>query len=482
MQEKLKRGNTALAVKAGFWYVASIVLIRGILFITTPIFSRLMSDTAYGEFSNFASWQGTLLIITSAGLYNTLGRAYYDYTKDYDQYVSSITITSFGLTGIIYLLFLVCRSWIFNIVSIPEQYVHILFFLLTFQSCKLIYMSRERTLYRYKSVAAISTIDLIIPTAIALLAVVILPDSQKLSARIYGHYLPSALIGMFCMIILLLRGKSFRIEHCKYAFKLSLPLLINYLTAYLLTSSNTIITKSVLGAQATAIVSIASSTIHIFTVLFQSLSGALTTWLMDNLQQRKEEKIKHELLIYVGLLSAVAIAVILVAPEVVWILGGSKYARSAPLIPGLVVAVFIQSVTSLFAIILTYDKNVIKTAVYTSIVTALSIAAKTLLLQIYSYQVLPFIDIAAFGVLFIINYVLVKKAGYGSAINIKDIVCVILAVCLVMGCSYFLYEHTFIRYAVVAVFGAIAVIAIYKKRKLLIPLIKSRSKKKTTVF
>ena len=70
-----QRGNTAIAVRAGFWYVVSTVLFKGIAFISTPIFARLMSAEAYGEFSNYASWQATLLIITSAELYNTLSRA-----------------------------------------------------------------------------------------------------------------------------------------------------------------------------------------------------------------------------------------------------------------------------------------------------------------------------------------------------------------------------------------------------------------------
>ena len=65
---KEKRGSTGLAVKAGLWYVISTFLVKGLSFITTPIFSRLLSKEAYGEFSNFASWQVLLLIITAIGV------------------------------------------------------------------------------------------------------------------------------------------------------------------------------------------------------------------------------------------------------------------------------------------------------------------------------------------------------------------------------------------------------------------------------
>ena len=161
-----KRGSTKLALKAGLWYVISTFLVKGLSFITTPIFSRLLSKEDYGEFSNFASWQALLIIITGAELYNTVARAYYDFKDDFDKYVSSITAASMFLTLLCYGIFLVCSNWIYSVVTIPPIYVHTLFLVLMFNSCKQIYMARERTLYRYKSVAAISVVNLLLPTLI----------------------------------------------------------------------------------------------------------------------------------------------------------------------------------------------------------------------------------------------------------------------------------------------------------------------------
>ena len=297
MQENQKRGSTGLALKAGLWYVISTFLVKGLSFITTPIFSRLLSREAYGEFSNFASWQALLLIITGAEMQNTVARAYYDYKEDFDGYVSSVTVFSCGFTLLCYALFLLCGDWIYNIVSIPKEFVHILFFMLMFQSCKQIFMARERTLYRYKAVAAISVVNLLIPTVIAVVLVLLAQESQRLGARIYGFYLPSALIGVGCAVVMLRRGRTFQWKYCKYAIVLSIPLMMHYLTAHLLTSSNTIVTKLVLGAETVSSVSIASSTNHILTILLQAVSGAVTTWLMDNMEQ---ENVKYIKILFTG--------------------------------------------------------------------------------------------------------------------------------------------------------------------------------------
>lgn len=473
-----ERGSTSLAMKAGLWYVISTFLVKGLAFITTPIFARIMPEAAYGEFSNYASWQVTLLIITGAELHNTLSRAYYDFTDEYDKYCSSVTVLSALITLGFYVVFLLSRSWIFRIVNIPEKFVHILFVMLLFQACKNIFLARERTMYRYKTVAAISVINLVIPTAIAVALVVFLPESQALSGRIYGFYLPSAVIGGVCAALVLGKGRSCRLSHWKYALALALPLVLHYLTAYLLTSSNVIVAKNMMGPEGAALLSISSSTLHILTVLFQSLSGAVTTWTMDNLNTESYGKLRKGSIFYTGLLAVVAVGVILLAPEVVWVLGGSRYASAMYLIPGLVLAVLIQSTSSLFNIILTYDKNVTVSAVITGIVAALSIAAKVFLVPKMGHDAFPAVNVAAFAVLFIANYGLICKAGYRKAVNFPAMAGILGLAAVVSAFGKTLYANTALRWGMVAVLGVCALVAAWKYRKIILKFLKKKRGKK----
>jgi len=361
--------------------------------------------------------------------------------------------------------------------------VHILFFMLMFQACKQIYMARERTLYRYKSVAAISVVNLLVPTLIAVVLVLLAQEESRLSARIYGFYIPSAIIGMGCAAVMLWRGRTFSWKHCRYAFVLSLPLMVHYLTAHLLTSSNTIVTKLVLGAEAVSLVSIASSTNHILTILLQAVSGAVTTWLMDNLEQQNTRATRKGTLLYVAGISVVAMGVMLLAPELIWILGGSKYADAVLLMPGMVTAVLVQSVTTVFTIILTFRKKVVKTALYTGIVSVLSVIAKYFLLPYAGVHCLPIINILAFGILLVVNYLLVRGCGCGKYVSFKGIVAVVGAVCLVMAGCFFLYENTIVRYSVIGIMAVAACVVLYKYRRLVIKLVKSKlgKKKKKTI-
>ena len=476
MAENEKRGSNGLALKAGFWYVISNFLVKGIAFITTPIFARMMSAENYGEFSNFASWQTTLFAITGVELYSTLSRAYYDYSEDYDKYISSVTFLSFGITALFYAVFLLCGDAIYRIVSIPKEYVHMLFVFLMFQSCKEIYMAREKTLYRYKAVAVMSTVNLIIPTSVAAILVILSHEATHLSARIYGFYIPSAMVGAFCAVSIFRKARSLNLSHCKYALKLSIPLMIHFLTAYLLSASNTIVTKSVLNAEAAAIVSITTSAVHILTILLQAVSGAVTTWLMDNMENGNFVELRKNLQIYVVGVCVVALGVILVGPEVIWVLGGAKYAGSVLLLPGMVTAVTIQSITTLFTIILTYKKRVVGAAVCTAVVAAVSVATKIVLLPQYGIEILPWINIVAYGALFVCDYLLVCKAECGCVINMKGFCGAAAALCVLTIVCGFLYNHTIVRYLIIAVVGVVVMAIAYAKRNLIVNLLNKRKK------
>jgi len=487
MSEQLheKRGSAGLAVKAGFWYVVSTFLVKGLSFITHPIFAGLLSKEALGAFSNFASWETLLLIVTSLEMQNTVARAYYDFKEDFNKYVSSVTLASMSFTLILYGVALLCGDWFTVVTSIPRQYVHVLFFMLMFQSCKQIYFAKERTFYRYKSVAVLSAVNALVPTLIAVALVMIAPEADKLSGRIYGFYIPSALIGLGCALFLLFKGKSFSWKYCKYGFALAFPLMLHYLTAQLLNSSNSIITTMRLGEEVNAVVSTASSANHIMTTLLVAVSGAVTTWLMDNLNQEKVKAVRRGTLLYTLGIAAMGIAVILFTPEIIYILGSGKYPESVPLMPGFVVAVVLQSATTVFTIMLTYQKRVLGTAVWTGIVAVGSVAAKYFLLPWYDavnpgqgVMMLPYINVVSFAVLFITNYVLVCRTGLGRYLNIKAIGIVLVGLLGFMLVAHFLYDHLWLRLAAVGILCVAAVVLTVKYRELIMKIIRKKFKKK----
>ncbi len=477
MPTEIKRGNTKLAVKSGFWYVMSTVITKGLAFITTPIFARMMNKADYGEFSNFANWQSLLVIVVSLEMYNTLSRAFYDYRDDYEQYASTVTITGIITSVVFYVFILLNGSWIYKLIAIPPEFVHLMFFTILCQGARQVFLTKERTLYRYKSVAFISVISLVIPTLLSIVIVYNVQENERLSARMYGFYIPYALIGLCCAIDLIRKGKCFKLSHLKYALVLAMPLLVHYLTTYVLSSTNTIFAKSILGPETAAIISIITSIMNLLTILFQSVTGAMTTYIMDNLETKDYSKVKSCLTLLAVGSAVISCGLIIFGPEVVRIIGGSKYASAVSLIPVSVLAIFFQILTSSLAIILTYDKNVVKTAIYTSIIAIVSVILKVLLLKDCGYEILPIINASAFIMTLIVNSILVCKAGYKTCIDFKKVLGIVILMVGFTLIAPILYKYQMLRYIVIGLIVVAFTIVLVIKRNLWLPMVKKYMKK-----
>ena len=56
-------------VKASIWYTICNVINKGIALLSTPIFTRVMTEEQYGTFTIFQSWYSIIFIFTSLNIF-----------------------------------------------------------------------------------------------------------------------------------------------------------------------------------------------------------------------------------------------------------------------------------------------------------------------------------------------------------------------------------------------------------------------------
>ena len=98
-----------VAVKSGFWYVISNVLLRAVGIITAPIYTRMLTTAETGYANNFNNYVSMLSVVMGLCLIYSVGRARLDHADRFDEFMSSIQSLS-GLFGLIVLavMFFVC--------------------------------------------------------------------------------------------------------------------------------------------------------------------------------------------------------------------------------------------------------------------------------------------------------------------------------------------------------------------------------------
>ena len=200
--------NSVKALKSGVWYTAANFLTKSIGFITTPIFTRLLSKSDYGLYSNYTSWQSTFMVFATLNLSASFISARFDFEKDFDGYISSTLVLS-SIVTVVWTIFINFFSvFISSSTGIEMQYLNIMAAYLLMYTSVDMFQTCERYSYKYKVSVAIS---LFIALCTAFLSVILVVNLEnRLLGRILGSTLPTIMIGFFLYLILIWRGKKSR--------------------------------------------------------------------------------------------------------------------------------------------------------------------------------------------------------------------------------------------------------------------------------
>ena len=80
-------------LKAGTWYIICTFLSKGIVFLTTPVFTRVLDTQEYGITSTYNSWLSFFTVISTLDLYSCIqiSRIDYEDKKEELQIVGTVT-------------------------------------------------------------------------------------------------------------------------------------------------------------------------------------------------------------------------------------------------------------------------------------------------------------------------------------------------------------------------------------------------------
>ena len=96
--KQTREGDGEIALRSGFWYIISNVLIRAVGIITAPIYTRLLTTAETGYANNFNNYVSIFSVVCGLCLIYSVGRAKLDFKEDFDAYMSSIQCLSSGFS------------------------------------------------------------------------------------------------------------------------------------------------------------------------------------------------------------------------------------------------------------------------------------------------------------------------------------------------------------------------------------------------
>ena len=444
------------AIKSGIWYTISNFLVRSIGFITTPIFTRLLTKAQFGLYNNYTSWLAVLTILATMNLESTLISARYDFEDRLDEYIISVlafsTASSLVWCVLLNALYGVLSPWL----GLDRIYINCMIMYLIFIPAIHLFQAKERYYFGYKKTVAISMILSISTAALSVLLVMYMKD--RLFGRVIGMVIPTVLIGLVLYILLVRRGKRVKTEYWKYALPICLPYIPHLLSLSLLNHMDRVMITKWCGAEDTAVYSLAYTCGAIITMLMTSLNGAYAPWLGHQLADENYSDIRHYSKIYVVGFFLMAVGVMLAGPEILMVLGGKHYAEAKFVITPIAMGCFCQFLYTMFVNVEQFKKKTVGMAVASVTAALVNLVLNALLIPSVGFLAAAYTTLAGYLVLLAIHMYLVYRLRMQKVYDYRFVLIMVCAGLVVTLVITLLYSHNAIRYVFAGCYAVFLVV------------------------
>lgn len=439
-----------VGIKASIAFFFSRVITSGIAYITTPIYTRLLTPEEVGQTSIFLTWLQIFGIIAMFSLsYGVFNNGMIDYPEKRDEYSFSMLIFSnvitLCFTGILLCVYPFCKG-IFRM-GLPLIFLMCVLFL--FQPAYSFWTARQRYELKYKYVVMWTILTAVISPLVSVLCIIIL-DENKLYARIFGAEIPLLIIYVGFYIYLTIKSKcKINTSYWKTAFLFNLPLIPHYLSSYLLGSMDKLMISWLINDEATAYYSVAYSVAMVATIVWTSINSSLIPFTYECCKKKDYSAVSRVTLSVLVVFTMLCIVMIMLAPELVAIMATSDYMEAIYAIPPIVGGVFFQMQYYIYANVLYYYKKP-KYVMYASVTaTLLNVILNGIFIPKYGYIAAGYTTLVCYLAQAGMDYFAFKKIVKESVYNMKAIGAMALGVTIVAVFSNFLYEWIVVRYCII---------------------------------
>lgn len=477
-----KYKSIPVQVKASLWFLICAFFQKGISFITTPIFTRILTTAEYGQYNIFNSWMGIISVIVtlnlSSGVYVQGLVKFDDRKKQYTSTLQGLTITLVFTWFVIYLVF---HNFWNHLFSLTTNQMLLMFVIIWTTAVITFWSVEQRVDFKYKKLVAITAAVSILRPVFSIILIGVSDD--KVTARILGIAIVDVIAYTGLFIVQMRRGKKFySSEIWKYALTFNLPLLPHYLSNTILNSSDRIMINNMVGSSEAGIYSLAYSVSMIMSMFNQALTQTIEPWLYKKMKEKRLHEISRIAYPCFILIAIVNLFLIAFAPEIVAIFAPADYYDAIYVIPPVSMSVYFIFIYYFFVTFEFYYEKTKYITIATLASAALNILLNYIFIKIFGYYAAGYTTLVCFilyaGFHYILMNKLVKKE-IGSGKKVYNIKYILVITGVFMGLGFlmlFTYGYPLLRYLLLL---AIMVLLVIKRdfiKKTVISLLDMRKK------
>lgn len=455
--------NNIKALKSGVWYTLSYVLVRGISYLTIPIFTRILTKQSYGIYNNYTSLLAILTILVTLNLSSTMVCAKYDYADTFDSYIFSVLLLSFMSVAGWTVFFNIFWEYLEPFFGIERQHLNIMMLYLLFSPAVDLFQARERFCFAYKKNALISIIVSVCSLIFPLIFSLILEN--KLTAVILGMAVGTIFFGGALFLFFAHRKKRIYLSSWKYALQIGLPYIPHSLSLIVLHSTDRLMITFFCGTEKTALYGLAYNCGLIMMLLLTACNMAYSPWLAEKLANEEYDQIRLFSFKYIDVFACCSLAVMLIAPEILWIMGGRSYMEAVYVMPPVMLGCVCQFLYTMFVNVEQCKKKTVGMAFASVSAALLNLILNYVFIPRFGYTAAAYTTLAGYLWLLVIHMVLVARLGYAGVYSYKKVLLTVVLGFAASGICAFLYSHTIVRYLILVSYVSVLTVMFGRKIK-----------------
>ena len=313
-------------LRSGVGYTLGNILIKGINFLTLPLFSRLLTPDEFGVYNVFASYDAILFVIVGLALHASVQSANLEFRGKIDRYTSSVTVIYILNGGLLLLAALLFHKTLSGLLGLPSSAVTLLVLGSFASAVVTLFNTRVSLDYAYKKYLLVSACSSVANIGVSLLLILTVFSEDRAMGRIIGSVVPLFVISLVLLLTFYrkARPKPNR-EFWKFGVKYSLPIVPHGISQVLLGQCDRIMILNMVSEAAAGIYSLAGNIKLVLVIITDSIGTAWTTWFYSQMDAGNKRAIQKRSVQLMGLFFILTAGLMALSPELVWLLGGKEY-------------------------------------------------------------------------------------------------------------------------------------------------------------
>lgn len=458
------------SVKSSIAFAISTFILRGISFITTPIFTRIMDQTQYGLMATYNSWLSILEVfavigLTSAGVFNS---GLNEYRDDRDRYIFSVlTLCNIATIIVFSVVFIIKTFFLPNFISqnnlLLLMLIHFLFY-----PAQIFWATRQRYEYKYKLATVVTIGSTLLSQIIAVIAVLNASSNQG-TVKLWSNEIGWIIFCIPIYFYLLYKGRNkHNREKWKKILVFAIPLIPHYLAQHVMAGADRIMISDIVSQADAGIYNVVANISMISVIFWNAINASLIPYTYEKVNIKDYRPLNAVIKLLLIVYGIICVGVVLIAPEVLKILAPKEYFEGIYAVPPIATVAFLSALYNIYANLEFYHKKATYIATATIVAACVNIGLNALLIPLFSYTGAAYTTLISNIILLIMHYRGYRRANGENVYDDRSLFKIFAAVIGINLLCTLLYFNDFVRYVIISM----TLIVLIIKRKEIINRIK----------